>query len=66
MDYSNEHGVLPQNVNLKHLVLMIFLLGVLLLRPLVPSSLVDALFLPTMIVSAWLAAERLAEVSLSQ
>lgn len=55
MGYSNDQQSLQQGVNLKHVVLMILLLGLLLFRPLVPSEVVDAVFLPTMIVSAWLA-----------
>jgi len=34
---------------------MVLLLGLLLLRPLVPGAVADAIFLPTIIVSAWLA-----------
>ncbi len=55
MGYSNDQRPLQEGVNLKHVVLMILLLGLLLFRPLVPSEVVDAVFLPTMIVSAWLA-----------
>ena len=58
MGYSNDQRPLQQGVNLKHVVLMILLLGLLLFRPLVPSVVVDAVFLPTMIVSAWLAGGR--------
>jgi hypothetical protein len=58
MGYSNDQRPLQEGVNLKHVVLMILLLGLLLFRPLVPSVVVDAVFLPTMIVSAWLAGGR--------
>jgi hypothetical protein len=58
MGYSNDQRPARQGLNLKHVVLMILLLGLLLFRPLVPSVVVDAVFLPTMIVSAWLAGGR--------
>jgi hypothetical protein len=54
----NDQRSLQEAVNLKHVVLMLLLLGLLLFRPLVPSVVVDAVFLPTMIVSAWLAGGR--------
>jgi voltage-gated potassium channel len=55
MNKPNNQDSLEQGLNLKHLVLMIIFLGLLLFRPLVPSPIVDAIFLPTIIVSAWLA-----------
>jgi len=55
MGYSDSQDFLKARVNLKHLVLMIILLGLLLLRPLVPGVIADAIFLPTIIVAAWLA-----------
>ena len=50
--------VLPQTLVLKHAALMVVLLGLLVLRPLLPSVLADAIFLPTIIVSAWAAGSR--------
>jgi hypothetical protein len=55
ISYSSYKATLQQGVNLKHVVLTILLLGLLLFRPLVPNTVVDAVFLPTMIVSTWLA-----------
>jgi len=55
MGYSNSRDFLEARLNLKHLVLMIILLGLILLRPLVPGALADAILLPTIIVAAWLA-----------
>ena len=55
MGNSNEPSSVAERMNLKHLVLMVLLLGLLLLRPLLPNVVAHAIFLPTMIVSAWLA-----------
>jgi voltage-gated potassium channel len=45
-------------INLKHVFLTALLLGLLLLRPLLPSAVMDAIFVPAMILSAWLAGGR--------
>jgi len=58
MGNSSERDSFWGRLNLKHLVLMIVLLGLLLLRPLVPSAVADFILLPTIIVAAWLAGGR--------
>jgi hypothetical protein len=45
-------------IDLKHLFLTVLLLGLLLLRPLLPSAVADTIFVPAMILSAWLAGGR--------
>jgi voltage-gated potassium channel Kch len=55
MDDSNDRTSLAERLNLKHMVLMVVLLGLIVCRPLLPSAIADTIFLPTMIVSAWLA-----------
>jgi hypothetical protein len=55
MNRSDAQDPFESRVNLKHLVLMLILLGLLLLRPLVPGPIADAVFLPTIIAAAWLA-----------
>jgi len=55
MGNSSERDSFWGRLNLKHLVLMTVLLGLLLLRPLVPSTVADFTLLPTIIVAAWLA-----------
>jgi len=47
-----------RQINVKHLFFTILLLGLLLLRPLLPSAIVDAIFVPGMILAAWLAGGR--------
>lgn len=52
----HQDGKAPgEGLNLKHMALLCLLLGLLLFRPFLPSSMVDAVFLPTIILSAWLA-----------
>jgi voltage-gated potassium channel len=47
-----------RDLNLKHLSLVVLLLGLLLFRPLLPSAVANAIFLPSIIVAAWLAGGR--------
>ncbi len=58
MGDSNDWRSVMETMNLKHVALMVILLGLLVLRPLLPSALADAIFLPTIIVAAWLAGGR--------
>jgi voltage-gated potassium channel len=55
MGNSNNGRSAGEGLSLKHTVLMMLLLGLLLFRPILPQVIANAIFLPTMIVSAWLA-----------
>lgn len=44
-----------QAIDLKHLFLAVLLLGLFLLSPLLPGSVMDAVFVPSIIMCAWLA-----------
>ena len=55
MSQPDDQNAFESKVNLKHVVLTIILLSLLLFRPLLPSAVIDSIFLPTIIVAAWLA-----------
>lgn len=55
MGNGKDSGTAEGKLSLKHCVLMMLLLGLLLFRPILPKVVANAIFLPTMIVSAWLA-----------
>jgi voltage-gated potassium channel len=50
--------IILAKLNLRHVVLLVLLLGLLLFRPLLPSAVADSVFLPTIIISAWLSGGR--------
>jgi len=55
MKWREDDKTIGEHLNLKHMALMCLLLGLLFFRPLLPSKVVEAVFLPTIILSAWLA-----------
>jgi voltage-gated potassium channel len=58
MTDSDERISLLRWINIKQLTLLGLLAGLLLFRPMMPSALADSLFLPAVILSAWLAGEK--------
>lgn len=55
---ADQREPVRRQINVKHLFFTILLLGLLLLRPLAPSAVVDSIFVPGMILAAWLAGGR--------
>jgi len=49
-----------ESVNIKHTALLAILLALIIIRPFIPSTVADCIFLPTIIFSAWLAGGRTA------
>jgi voltage-gated potassium channel len=49
---------LTQEINFRHLFLTVLLFGLFVLSPLLPTSVMDAAFVPTIILCSWLAGGR--------